>query len=383
MPTSRDLLERLVAFDTTSHRSNLPLIDFVVGYLSDHGLECTLQRDETGLKANLWCTIGPSGQDGGIILSGHTDTVPVDGQDWSSDPFTLSERGGRLYARGACDMKGFLACVLSAVPKMLAAPQRRPFHIAFTHDEEVGCIGARQLVEKLVAETVRPAFCVVGEPTMMGVVTGHKAKRSMRVTVHGRSCHSSLAPKGVNAIDHAASLILALRAMGRQLATLPGDPAYDIAVTTAHTGTIEGGTVLNIVPNRCSFTCEFRVLPDQDPDALVAELRQAIASEEAAMRRLAPEARIELDVYAGFPGLDTPDDAEIVRLAKGWSQSNGQSKVAYGTEAGLFANGLGTATIVCGPGSIDVAHRPDEYVEIAQLDRCDAFLERLIAWNGA
>lgn len=380
--TSEDLLARLVTFDTTSRNSNLELIDFVEDYLRSFGIESRRIYDATGQKANLWATIGVSDAPG-IILSGHTDVVPVDGQQWASNPFVMTERDGRLYGRGTCDMKGFIACVLAAVPDMVGAQLSRPFHLAFSYDEEVGCLGARHMVETLSRESVRPGYCIVGEPTMMDVVTAHKAKRSLRVTVRGRSCHSSLAPYGINAVDYAARLVMYIRSIADELAaTGRRDEAFDIAHTTAHTGLISGGTALNIVPDECTFLCEFRVLPGENPDQYVDALRDYSAQLEAEMRSTAPEAGIEIELMAQFPSLDTSPDAEITTLAKALSGANGHSKVAYGTEAGLFAEYLGTETIICGPGAIAVAHRPDEYVERSQLERCDIFLKRLIEWNG-
>ncbi len=382
-PTSADLLARLVAFDTTSRNTNLPLVRFVEGYFADHGIGARRIVDDTGEKANLWITIGPDAP-GGFVLSGHTDVVPVDGQDWSSDPFELVEREGRLYGRGSCDMKGFLACVMAAVPRMLTSDLVRPIHIAFSYDEEVGCVGARRMVKRLASDGVAPAFCVVGEPTMMEVVTGHKGKRSLKVTARGLACHSSLAPQGVNAVDYAAMMVVRMREMAQRFASEGRrDEAFDVPFSTAHTGTISGGTALNIVPDECSFLCEFRVLPGEDPDAYVADIRAYANELTREMQAVSPQAGIEVEVYAGFPGLDTPPEAEIATLAKSFAGANGHSKVAYGTEAGLFSEFLGCQTIVCGPGSIAVAHRPDEYVERSQLERCDRFLDRLIAWNTA
>ncbi|MDB2551352.1 acetylornithine deacetylase [Paracoccus sp. (in: a-proteobacteria)] len=379
-PSSRDILAQLVAFDTTSRVSNLPLIRYVGDFLSAYGVESRTIPDETGQKANLWATIGPADRSG-VILSGHTDTVPVDGQDWASDPFTLDARDGRLYGRGSCDMKGFLACALAAVPGLVARDLARPVHLAFSYDEEVGCVGVVGLLEMLQSENIRPAMCIVGEPTLMQVVTGHKAKRSMRVTVRGRGCHSSLAPQGVNAIDQAARLIVRMQDIAARLAARGGiDRDYDITHSTAHTGIIRGGTALNIVPDICVFDCEFRVLPFEDADALVDELRDYARELEAAMQRIAPEAGIEIDLYAQFPGLDTSPDAPVVTLAKSLTGSNGHSKVAFGTEGGRFDQMLGVPTIICGPGSITQAHKPDEYVEQSQLDACDAFLAQLADW---
>jgi len=379
--SSRDILAKLVAFDTTSRNSNLPLIDWVEDYLAGYGVQSRRVFDASGQKANLWATIGPADIPG-IILSGHTDTVPVDGQDWSSDPFTLEEREGKLYGRGSCDMKGFSACALAAVPDLVDRPLKRPVHIALSYDEEVGCVGVIGLLEALQDEPVLPAYCIVGEPTSMTVMTGHKTKRSMRVTVRGRGCHSSLAPQGVNAVNYAARMILRMEKIAKRLADEGGqDAAYDVPHSTAHTGMVQGGTALNIVPDDCMFVCEFRVLPFEDADALVAELCDYAAHElEPEMKRIAPEAGVEIEVYAQFPGLDTDPDAEIVSLARRFAGRNDQGKVAFGTEGGRFYEMLGVPTVICGPGSIVHAHKPDEYVEVAQLDACDTFISRLADW---
>lgn len=380
-PSNREILTDLVAFNTTSRDSNLALIDYVRTYLSSYGVESRLVMDATGQKANLWATIGPADQPG-VILSGHTDTVPVDGQDWASDPFKLEDRNGRLYGRGSCDMKGFLGCALAAVPGLVTRNLAHPIHLAFSYDEEVGCVGVVDLLKMLKAENIRPAMCIVGEPTLMQVVIGHKAKRSMRVTVRGKGCHSSLAPQGVNAVDYAARMIVRIQDIAVRLADKGGrDTDYDITHSTAHTGIISGGTALNIVPDSCVFDCEFRVLPSENPDALVDELRDYASSElEPMMRRIAPDTGIEIDVYAQFPGLDTLPEADVVTFAKRLTGQNGHSKVAFGTEGGRFNEILGVPTVICGPGSITQAHKPDEYIEQSQLDACNDFLEQLACW---
>lgn len=381
--STQRLLADLVAFDTTSRNSNLPLVDYVRQELARHGVASRLVHDESGTKANLWATIGPAGVPG-VVLSGHTDTVPVDGQRWTSDPFRLRAEGGRLYARGACDMKGFCAAVLALVPELAAAKLTRPVHLAFSYDEEVGCVGVERLLQVLRQEGVRPAFCIVGEPTSMQVVVGHKAKRSMRVTVTGRTVHSALAPSGVNAVDYGALVVLRMREIAARLAAHGGrDPLYDVPHTTAHTGVFRGGTALNIVPDRAVVDCEFRVLPSEDADALVAELRAYAADLTAEMRVRAPEAGIEVEVFAGFPGLETAPQAEVAVLAKQFSGRDGHGKVAFGTEAGRFDEMLGVPTVVCGPGSIEQAHKADEFVAAAQLAECERFLGRLAAWAGA
>jgi acetylornithine deacetylase len=381
--TATEILATLVAFDTTSRNSNLDLIDWVEAYLGRHGVASLRIPHAHEPKANLWATLGPADRPG-YILSGHTDTVPVDGQDWSSDPFVLTERDGRLHARGSVDMKGFLACCLAAVPDMIRAGLKRPLHLAFSYDEEVGCVGVRGIVAHLAEAAVRPLACFVGEPTGMEVVIGHKAKRSFRTTVRGRGCHSSLAPLGVNAIDHAASLVVAIRDLSDRLATQGArDTLYDVPVSTAHTGTFHGGTVLNIVPDLCTFEWELRTIAEDDPDALAAGI-MAYARDtlEAPMRAIAPEAAIDFELRSGFPGLETAADAEVVGLAKRLAGRNGHGKVAYGTEAGLFHEG-GTPSVVVGPGSIDRAHKADEFITVDELAQCGVFLDRLIAHCAA
>jgi acetylornithine deacetylase len=376
--TTKEILAALVGFDTVSRNSNLPLIAWIEDYLGRLGVPSRRIPDATGSKANLWATIGPAGVPG-TILSGHTDVVPVDGQTWASDPFRLAERGGRLYGRGAVDMKGFDACCLAAVPAMLAEPLARPIHLAFSHDEEVGCVGVRSLIAALPQEPAMPVACIVGEPTGMNVVIGHKGKRSFRVTVSGRTCHSSLAPHGVNAVEYAARLIVKIREIGERLKNHgPRDPLYDVPFSTAHTGVVQGGTALNIVPDACTFEFEFRAIAADDIDALGEEAK-AYARDvlEPEMRQVAPEAAVAFELKSGFPGLDTPADDRVIALAKTLSGKERHEKVAYGTEAGLFA-AAGIPSVVIGPGSIDQAHKADEFIAIAELEKCGAFLARLI-----
>jgi acetylornithine deacetylase len=372
------ILDALVGFDTTSRNSNVPVVAWVEDYLDGLGVVHERIPDQSGSKVNLWATIGPAGS-GGYILSGHTDVVPVDGQVWSNDPFRLTERAGRLYGRGATDMKGFLACCLAAVPEM--KDLARPIHLAFSHDEEVGCVGVRNLIAWLRHKAQRPAGCFVGEPTQMKVVIGHKSKRSFRVSVRGRTCHSSLAPEGVNAVEYAARLIVMIRDMAERLASSGArDPLYDVPFTTTHTGVVQGGTALNIVPDSCRFDFEFRAIAADDVDALAAEV-MAYARErlEPQMHSLAPEAGISFEVISGFPGLDTPANGEVVALAKSLAGRSDHGKVAYGTEAGLFAQ-AGIPSVVIGPGSIEQAHKADEFIAASELAACGVFLDRLIAY---
>jgi len=376
-PQSIELIKKLVAFDTTSRNSNLALIDFVRDHLESSGIETILIPDETGKKANLYGTIGPDDKPG-IALSGHTDVVPIDGQDWSSDPWDLIERDGRIYGRGACDMKGFLGCVLAAVPQFRRTRLKTPIHLLFSFDEEVGCLGVRRALKVLQDLPVRPKGCIIGEPTMMQVAIAHKGKKSMRAHVHGKECHSSLAPKGVNAVEYAAEAVAYLRRMGRRFAAEgPFDPDYDVPHTTVHTGVIHGGTALNIVPKDCQFVFEFRHLPVQDPEALYAEFKRFVETElQPEMKKIAPETGFGFEQISAFPGLDTAEDAEITTLAKGLALANGTTKIAFGTEGGLIQEAA-IPTVVCGPGSIEQAHKPDEYCDLGQIAQCDAFLERL------
>jgi acetylornithine deacetylase len=377
-PRSAEILKDLVGFDTTSRNSNLALIAHVEAFFAKRGVATTRIPDETGEKANLIATIGPKDVPG-FVLSGHTDVVPVDGQDWASDPFALTLREGRLYGRGSCDMKGFLACIMAKADDMLAADLKVPIHFAFSYDEEVGCKGVPSLIEHLIATHPLPRACFVGEPTEMQVVIGHKAKRSYRAIVTGRTCHSSLAPEGVNAVEHAARLILKIREMGIELAEGPSDPLYDVPVTTSHTGTVSGGTALNIVPDRCELAFEFRVLPGEDADALVEEvMRFAREVIEPEMKARAPETGIAFEQISSFPGLDTAADAEVTRLAKRLAGRNDHAKVAYGTEGGRFVEIGAIPTVVVGPGSIGQAHKADEFIEVSELVKCEAFLDRLI-----
>jgi acetylornithine deacetylase len=376
---SIEILESLVGFDTTSRNSNLPLIGWIEGFLDRHGVAHERIPDRSGTKSNVWATIGPQAAPG-YILSGHTDTVPVDGQSWASNPFRLARRDGKLFGRGATDMKGFLACCLAAVPDMTARRLAQPIHLAISYDEEVGCVGVRDMIARLENAPVRPAGCIVGEPTQMGVVIGHKGKRSLRVTVRGQTCHSSLAPHGVNAVEYAARLIVKIRDMAERLAREGArDPLYDVPFSTGHTGVVNGGTALNIVPDICWFEFEFRTIAADDAGALLDEVTAyARATLEPAMTAVAPQAGITFEEKSEFPGLETPATAALVGLTKQLAGTSDHAKVAYGTEAGLFA-AAGIPSVVIGPGSIDQAHKADEFVAESELAKCGAFLDRLLA----
>ena len=380
---SIEVLDSLVGFDTTSRNSNLPLIDWVESYLDRCGVTYERIPDQAGVKANIWATIGPADKPG-YILSGHSDVVPVDGQAWASDPFRLSRRDGRLYGRGATDMKGFVACCLAAVPDMKARPLKRPIHLAISYDEEVGCIGVQDIIARIKRGAVKPAGCFVGEPSLMAVVVGHKSKRSMRVTVHGHTVHSSLAPHGVNAVEYAARVIVKIRDISERLAREGArDPLYDVPFTTGHTGTVNGGSALNIVPDTCTFEFEFRAIGADDVNALTEEvIAYGRDTLEPAMKAVAPETGITFEGRSGFPGLDTPANEGVVALAKQLAGTNAYSKVAYGTEAGRFS-AAGIPSVVIGPGSIDQAHKADEFVAESEVAKCVGFIDRLTAQCAA
>ena len=375
---SRAWIERLIAFDTTSRNSNLELIATIRDELKTLGVEATLTHNAERTKANLYATLGPSDRPG-IALSGHTDVVPVDGQDWSSDPFAVVEKDRRLYGRGSCDMKSFVAIALAFAPRMLERGLETPIHLCFSFDEEVGCLGVPHLLADLARQPVRPALCIIGEPTSMKVITAHKGKVDKICHLRGKEAHSSLAPKGVNAINYAARLIAYIESVAqRKAAEGPFDPDFDITHTTVHTGLIEGGTQLNIVPGHCRFEYEIRNLPSEDPWPLVAEIEAYARDElEPAMKAIDPESGIAWEEVGAYPGLNTRADEEVVALGKALTGSNDTGKVAFGTEGGLFQQ-AGIPAIVCGPGSIEQAHKPDEFCSLEQLALCERFMERLM-----
>lgn len=373
------LVERLIAFDTTSRNSNLELIGWVRDYLNNLGIKCDLQFDAGGAKANLYAVIGDAAKPG-LMLAGHTDVVPVDGQNWSSDPWRADRRDGRVYGRGSADMKSFIAVVLAMAPKFLARPLATPVHLAFTYDEEVGCFGAARLVQTFPSLQAPPKMCIIGEPTEMRVVAAHKGKRNFRCQVHGKECHSSLPDLGVNAVQVAAEIIGYLNRLGLELRQAgPFDRDFIPPFTTVHTGTIHGGSALNIVPKDCEFEFEFRHLPAHDADALLARVKSYVEAELApAMRRVDAEARVQFTATGELPAMATPEDSEIARLAKRLTGANQLAKVSFGTEGGHYS-AAGVPTVICGPGSIEQAHKPDEFIELEQIALCEAFIERLVA----
>ncbi|MDP2619722.1 MAG: acetylornithine deacetylase [Hyphomicrobiales bacterium] len=376
--TPEELLARLVGFDTTSAKSNLALIDFVRAYLRGHGVDSELIPNEDATKANLYATVGPR-EPGGIALSGHTDVVPADAQAWQTDPFTLSARDGRLHGRGSADMKGFLACVLSLVPEMVAARLATPIHLAFSYDEEIGCGGVRPMLEAMGAGLPKPRLAIVGEPTMMQVVNAHKSIQEFVTEVTGFEAHSSMTHLGANAIFATAEIIGEIARIRDEL-IVAGDPSgrFTPPHSSIEVGCISGGTAINIVPRHCRLHWEMRGLPGVDPAAVLERVERfgretVLPKLRAVSKETDIGTRLGVNVPALAPGTDEPAEKLALRL----TDRNDTLAVSYGTEAGLFRR-AGIPTVVCGPGDIAVAHRPDEYIEKDQLAACTRFLRRLI-----
>ncbi|KZY32397.1 acetylornithine deacetylase [Roseovarius sp. HI0049] len=376
MTRTLEHLERLVGFDTVSHRSNLAIIDYIEGVLQTLGLRTTRLPDASGRKAGLYAETGPG--DGGILLSGHTDVVPVEGQEWTRDPFRLTPEGDRLYGRGTTDMKGYLACMLSAAELAAGQDLREPLKLVFSHDEEIGCVGIQQMEAALAPLLGQPRACIVGEPTQMQVAIGHKGKAAWRAVCHGQAGHSALAPGFVNALHLAGDFMAELRALQAWLKENGArDAGYDIPYSTVHVGQLSGGLAVNMVPDRAEMHFELRYLA-ADPAAEISQ-RIAQATDRVAGRYQStfPDARITLDQTTAYPGLDVAEDAEVTHLARTCAQSD-LTKVAFGTEAGVFDR-LGIPTIVCGPGDMaGQGHKADEYVTTGQLDACDRMMARLV-----
>ncbi len=380
--TPVELLARLVAFDTTSHKSNLEIVAFIEDYLLQHGVASLRVVAGDGLKANLYATIGPSDR-GGIALSGHTDVVPVDGQTWSSDPFQLRSEGGRHFARGACDMKGYLACMLAAVPDFKSRNLTTPIHLAFSYDEEIGCLGVRPMIAELGKRLAKPRLVIVGEPTNMQVVDAHKGPVRWQVEVTGRAAHSSMAHLGVNAITYAARLITELERMEADLKVTSRDDRFNPPFATLQVTKLEGGTANNIIPIFCRFGFEVRALPGVDIDAIEQRIRTfAETNCLPEMLRVADEAAISILRANTVPPYAAEPDSEATSLALKLTGQNGTHTVSYATEAGLFQD-AGSASIVCGPGDIAQAHTPDEWIADSEINKCMDFMARLADWASA
>jgi acetylornithine deacetylase len=374
--STEEMLARLISFDTTSRDGNIPLIEFVEDYLDGWGIPHFRVDYEANRKTNLFATIGPEIA-GGIVLSGHTDVVPVDGQPWTSNPFELTARGERLFGRGTCDMKGFLAVCLAEVPNFLKAGLKSPIHLALSCDEEVGCKGVRPLIAHMRDHLPKPRAVIVGEPTSMKVVNAHKSAITFSTEVIGHEAHSSLTHHGVNAILVAGELLSEISRIRADMVAM-GDPTnrFDPPYSTVHVGVIEGGTAKNIIPRRCAFQWETRLLPTADPDMVPHRFDSFARSLEPAMKSVAPDAGIATERVNAVPGLAPEKDSAAEHLALHLAGANATHAVSYCTEAGLFQQ-IGIPAVICGPGSIEQAHKPDEYIDASELRKCEAFMGKL------
>ncbi|MCX8004576.1 MAG: acetylornithine deacetylase [Burkholderiaceae bacterium] len=378
------MIDALLAYPTVSRDSNLGLIEHARDYLARLGAKPRLIYDSSRRKANLFCSLGDEAamRSGGLVLSGHTDTVPVDGQDWDSDPFRATHRDGRIYGRGAADMKGFIAVALAWAPRFLAAAERVPVHLALTFDEETTFLGVKTLLADLAERDVRPAACIIGEPTDMQAIVAHKGKHDFCCRVRGREAHSALAPSGVNAIEYAAQLIAFIRALAeRQAREEPRDARFAVPYTTLQTGTVHGGIAVNVVPRDCRFEFEIRNTPGVSAEALAGEIVGYARRELLPrMRAVAPEADIVFEPGMDLPAFGIDPQAPLVRWAQelAGTAQRGPGAVGFATEASMFMR-AGIPTVVLGPGSIEQAHKPNEYITYAQVAACEAFFERLLA----
>lgn len=377
MTQTLNILDRLIGFDTVSAKSNLELVDFAQDFLAVRGFEVHRLPDESGQKAGLFASLGPSGK--GVLLSAHTDVVPVAGQNWTRNPFQLTRDGDRVYGRGTTDMKGYVASIMALADRATRVQLAEPLKIALSYDEEVGCVGIQHMIGDLERTIGLPRACFVGEPTEMMVAIGHKGKAALRAVFHGQSGHSALAPKFQNALHIAGDFLAELRRIQDTLALIgTQDEAYDIPYSTIHVGQLSGGTALNIVPDRAEMNFEYRHLAADRPDDILSRITKAASLVEIAYQVRNPDAKIEIDQYNAYPGLDVSKEAEITELAKRLTQSNSVTKVAFGTEAGFF-DALGIPTVVCGPGSMEgQGHKVDEYITLDQLAECDQMLDRLL-----
>jgi len=382
-PQTREMIDRLVGFDTTSAKSNTALIDFAQDFLERHGARCRRTANAEGSKANLFASLGPESA-GGVVLSGHSDVVPVDGQPWDTDPFRVVERDGRLYGRGTADMKSFLAAALALVPEFQARPLSRPLHIALSYDEEVGCTGVGSMIRDITENLPAPEMVIVGEPTDMKIVNGHKGCYLFETRVRGQAAHSSQPHRGGNAILAAGELIAFLARLAREKREkAPAGSPFDPPYTTFNLGQIEGGKAINIVAQDCRFCWEFRPLPGEDTEAIVAAF-ETFARDEVlpALAEFAPGAGIATERLATVLPLAPESDGAAEALVRRLSGVNDTGVVSFGTEGGLFQE-AGMSTVVFGPGSIDQAHKPNEYITLAQVAACEAFLLKLRDWAAS
>lgn len=380
---TKELLAQLLSFDTVSRHSNMELMSFVSQWLQGHGIESLLIPNHDNSKANLYASVGPKSAQsplkGGVMLSGHTDVVPIDGQTWTKPAFELTEQDGRYYGRGSADMKGFVACALKTMEKASQLTLHTPLHLALSYDEEIGCVGVRSLIEHLSNQELQPALCIVGEPTSMNVAIRHKGKIAAEAIFHGRAGHSALAPHSLNAIHLACDFITALRERQDSLAAPYEDgDATKIPYTTVHAGIISGGTALNIVPDTCTVRFEIRNVAEDNAQDILNDIIKDTQTTVAIHQRRIPEAGVTFNVLNDYPGLATPEDDWAVKFVQSLTGANDTSEVAFGTEAGLFNSVLSIPSVVCGPGSMDQGHKPDEYISIDQMELCENMLDKLL-----
>ena len=376
--TTIEILKTLIAFPTISADSNMKLIDYCSDQLIKVGAEVKIIKNDNGIKANLYATIGPRNIPG-VMLSGHTDVVPVEGQSWSVPAFEMTNKDNKIYGRGTADMKSFVACALHAAIKASEMNLTTPLHLAFSYDEEIGCVGVRSMIEMLKAAPFVPNFCIVGEPTLMQIATGHKGKVNVSVKFTGKEAHSALSTSGLNAIYLASEMINEIRLIQDEIKKqFAHDDEYEIPHTTLHVGKIEGGVALNIVPNSASFLFEIRNLPEDDPNIILTKIRKSAESILTKYLKDFPTAKIHIEVTNQYPSLMTSKNSDVVNLLKSLTGNNSTFKVSFGTEGGLFSNELKIPTAICGPGSMSQGHKPDEYVSIDQINKCEEILSQLL-----
>jgi acetylornithine deacetylase len=377
LETTKSILADLIAFPTVSYDSNLDMIDYIAGYLEEHGARVDVFKDETGHKANLFATIGPDG-DGGLVLSGHSDVVPVTDQDWTDDPFQMVECKGKLFGRGTCDMKGFIAATLAMAPEFAKAPLTRPIHFAFTHDEETGCIGAGHLVEALRERDIHPSMAIIGEPTMMRIIEGHKGCYEYTTRFQGLEGHGSAPDVGVNAVEYAVRYVNRLMELREDLKSMtPAGSQFEPPWTTMNIGALQGGSVHNVIAPKAEVKWEMRPVQTSDADYVKSEIGHYCENVLLpAMQAVHPNASIETEIMGEVAGLIPTDENEARQIVSELTGANTTDLVAFGTEAGLFQS-LGMDVIVCGPGSIEQAHKADEFLAIDQLTQCLTLLEKL------
>ncbi len=378
--SSIEILDKFISFNTISRQSNIAMIEWIRDYLAQFGIKSELvYGHEHGGKysANLWAESGSG--DGGIVLSGHSDVVPIAGQEWTSDPFVMIEKDGRLYGRGTADMKGFLACALNAMVRAPKSRLKKPLQLAISYDEEIGCLGVHHLLHHLRDKKIKPSLCIIGEPTLLKIGIGHKGKLAFKVACHGVASHSALAPNALNAIYMAADFMNQLRQMQDEIANGNyQDAYYDIPYTTLHTGLINGGVQLNIVPNYCELIAEIRNIGTHNAQELFAQIQARTQILSANFQEKFPNAKYEFTITNEYPGLEVAKDNPLVHFLQNLTGENNLIKLSFGTEAGLFQQNLDTTAVVCGPGSMEQGHKPDEFIAISEMHRCDNFLEKII-----